>query len=186
MNPLRSCLGVFAVLGRWPNWERYFDLSRSGLKVSLIILALCLVPLWLVAWSFQSERASLLETDFVPPDLLSYVLTVGLLLFSFPALAYLAAMIFEKMDRLRPWIITRNWSVFCLSVLTGAGYGLFLLGALPFAIANGIGFAAYMGVLAVDIRLAQKVAGFKLGAAILIACAIIGVGLTFVMMAMTS
>jgi len=84
MNPLRSCLGVFAVLGRWPNWERYFDLSRSGLKVSLFILALCLAPLWLVAWSIQLERASLLETDFVSPDLLSYVLTVGLLLFSFP------------------------------------------------------------------------------------------------------
>ena len=183
MNPIRSCLGVFAVIGRWPNWERYFDLSRNGLKVSLIILTLCLGPLWLVAWSIQFERASLLSIDFVPPNFLSYVLTVGLLLFSFPALAYLAAMIFDKMDRLRPWIITRNWSVFCLSFITGAAYGLFLLNSLPFVIANGIGFAAYMGVLAIDIRLAHKVAGFNLGAAILIACAIIGVGLTFVMLA---
>ena len=171
------------MLGTWPNWERYFDLSRKGLKVSFLILALSLAPLWMVVYGVQSERAALLHQNLALPNIVTFSLIVGIWLFSFPALAYLLSMIFEKMDRFRPWTITRNWAVFGLSSITGLAFGLVALGALPFALANGVLFAAYLGLLVVDIRLAQKVAGFNWGSAILIGCVIVAVGMTFVQLA---
>jgi len=185
MTPLRSLLGVFAVLGTWPNWESYFNLSRKGQKVSFIILALSLLPLWVVACGIQMERAARTNAELSLPGLMPFILIVGLWLFTFPGLAYLIGMIFEKMDRVRAWTITRNWTVFGLSLLTGAAFGLVALGVLPFILANGILLAAYLGVLAADIRLAQKVAGFEWGTAILIGCIIVAVGLTFVLLAIS-
>jgi len=185
MNPFKSLLGTFAVLGTWPDWESYFDLSRKGLKLSFVLLAASLLPLWMVAQGIQIERARVLDAEVASPQLLPFVITVGLWLFSFPAMAYLIAMILEKMDRTRPWIITRNWAVFWLSCVTGTCFGLVALGILPFAAANGVAFAAYLGLLAVDIRLTQKVAGFNWGTAILIACVIVAVGLTFVQLSIS-
>jgi len=185
MNPVSSILGVFAVLGTWPNWERYFDLSRRGQKLSFIILALSLAPLWVVAYVIQVERAQRLGTDLSLPTALPFILIVGLWLFTFPGLAYLIAMIFEKMDRVRAWTITRNWTVFGLSLLAGAAFGLTALGVLPFMLANGVLLAAYFGVLAADIRLAQKVTGFEWGTAVLIGCVIVAVGLTFILLAIS-
>ncbi len=179
-NPL---LGVFAVLGAWPNWESYFDLSRKGAKISYIALVATLVPLWMVVYAVQTERAQLAGTDLSLPGLAPFVLSVGLWLFSFPALAYLIGMIFEKMDRVRPWVITRNWTVFALAGLAGIMFGLVSLGVLPFMAANGVTFAAYIGLLVADIRLAQKVAEFSWGAAALIGCVIVAVGTTFVQLA---
>jgi len=126
MNPVSSILGVFAVLGTWPNWERYFDLSRRGQKLSFVILALSLAPLWVVAYGIQVERAQRLGTDLSLPTALPFILIVGLWLFTFPGLAYLIAMI-----------------------------------------------------------LAQKVAGFEWGTAVLIGCVIVAVGLTFILLAIS-
>jgi len=186
MNLGKIFLGLFAVIGNWPNWESYFDLSRKGLKTSCAVLALSLAPLWMVVYGIQSERARALEQDIILPNILPYILIVGLWLFSFPVLAYPMGMILEKMDRIRAWTITRNWSVFGLALLSGAAFGLNGLGVLPFMWANGVLFAAYFGLLAADIRLAQKVAGFNWGIAILIGCLIVAVGLTFVQLAITA
>jgi len=180
MNPLSSLLGVFAVLGTWPNWESYFDLSRKGQKMSFAVLALSLAPLWLIVYGIQAERAAINETELSLPGAMPFVLIVGLWLFSFPVLAYLIGMIFEKMDRVRIWTITRNWTVFGFSLLVGSLFGLANLGIVPFLFANGVLFAAYLGLLAADIRLAQKVVGFEWGLSILIGCVIVAVGLTFV------
>lgn len=185
VRPVQSFLGLFAVLGTWPNWERYFDLSRKGLKTSFVVLAFSLAPLWMVVYGVQSERADLLEQNLVLPNLVAYILIVGIWLFSFPALAYLMSMLFEKMDRFRPWTITRNWTVFGFSLLTGLAFVSVEVGLLPFTLANGILFAAYLGLLAADIRLAQKVAGFNWGAAVLIGCVIVAVGMTFVQLAIS-
>ncbi len=185
MQLIKPLLGIFAVLGTWPNWENYFDLSRRGQKVSFVVLALSLAPLWLVVYGIQSERARLTETALSLPGLVPFIFIVGLWLFSFPALAYLIGMIFEKMDRVKLWTITRNWTVFGLALLTGLIFGLVILGVLPFIVANGVLFAAYFGLLAVDIRLAQKVVGFNWGIAILIGCVIVAVGLTFVQLAIS-
>jgi len=185
MQMIKPLLGVFAVLGTWPNWETYFDLSRRGQKMSFIALALSLAPLWLVVYGMQSQRARLTETELILPGAVPFLLITGLWLFSFPALAYLIGMIFEKIDRVRMWTITRNWTVFGLALLAGVIFGLVSLGLLPFILANGVLFAAYFGLLAADIRLAQKVAGFNWGYAILIGCLIVAVGLTFVQLALS-
>ena len=185
MQFIKSILGVFAVLGTWPKWESYFDLSRKGQKISFIVLALSLAPLWLVVYGIQSERARIAGSELSLPGVLPFILIVGLWLFSFPALAYLVGMLFEKMDRVRVWTITRNWTVFALSLLVGAVFGLVSLGVLPFVVANGVLFAAYLGLLAADIRLGQKVVGFNWGAAILIGCLIVAIGLTFVQLAIS-
>ena len=183
MQVTKPILGIFAVLGTWPNWENYFDLSRKGQKLSFAVLVLSLAPLWLVVYGIQSERAQASGTEMSLPGVLPFCLILGLWLFSFPALAYLIGMIFEKMDRVRVWTITRNWTVFGFSLLVGAVFGLVSLGFLPFMLANGVLFAVYLGLLAADIRLAQKVAGFEWGMAILIGCVIVAVGLTFVQLA---
>ena len=185
MHVTKSILGIFAVLGTWPNWENYFDLSRKGQKLSYAILALSLAPLWLIVYGIQTERARVADTDLSLPGIVPYILIVGLWLFSFPALAYLIGMIFEKMDRVRVWTITRNWTVFGFSLLAGGVFGLLSLGLVPFMLANGVLFAAYLGLLAADIRLAQKVAGFEWGMAILTGCVIVAVGLTFVQLAIS-
>jgi len=182
---MSSILGVFAVLGTWPNWEGYFDLSRKGLKTSFAVLALSLAPLWLVIYGIQSERARAPDIEFTVPGALPFILIAGIWLFSFPMLAYLIGMILEKMDRIRPWIIARNWTLFGLALLSGVAFGLTMLSVLPFMLANGVLFAAYFGLLAADIRLAQKVAGFNWGTAILIGCVIVAVGMTFVQLAIS-
>ena len=179
MQFIKSILGVFAVLGRWPNWESYFDLSRKGQKASFSALALSLAPLWMVVYGTQLERARLPDTDLSLPRAIPFILIVGVWLISFPALAYLIGMLFEKMDRVRVWTITRNWTVFGLSLLIGVVFGLVSLGGLPFVLANGVLVAAYLGLLAADIRLAHKVVGFNWGTAALIGCIIVAVGLTF-------
>ena len=185
MQVTKPLIGIFAVLGTWPKWENYFDLSRKGQKRSFAVLAFSLAPLWLVVYGVQSERALINGTDLVLPGVLPFILIVGLWLFSFPALAYLIGMIFEKMDRVRVWTITRNWTVFGFSLLAGAVFGLVSLGLLPFILANGVIFAAYLGLLAADIRLAQKVAGFNWGLSILLGCVIVAVGMTFVQIAIS-
>lgn len=186
MRITKPLLGVFAVLGNWPNWEVYFDLSRRGLKASFGGLTASLMPLWLVVLGVQTERARWADSDVILPGVLPFVLVAGLWLFAFPALAYLIGMIFEKMDRARPWVITRNWTVFALVGIAGLMFGLVGLGILPFMVANGVAFAAYLGLLAADIRLAQKVAEFSWGMATLMGCIIVAVSLTFVQLALSA
>jgi len=41
-----------------------------------------------------------------------------------------------------------------------SGFGLYLVGLLPFSVAYMIGLAFYLGTLAMDIRLAVRVADF--------------------------
>jgi len=89
MQLTKSILGIFAVLGTWPQWESFFDLSRKGQKISFIVLMLSLAPLWLVVYAIQAERAGVNGTEISLPGLLPYSLIVGLWLLSFPALAYL-------------------------------------------------------------------------------------------------
>lgn len=186
MRITKPLLGVFAVLGNWPNWEGYFDLSRKGLKSSFVVLLASLAPLWLIVLGVQSERARLLETELVLPSVMAFGLIAGLWLLAFPALAYIIGMLFERMDRSRPWVITRNWTVFALAGLAGLTFGLVSLGLLPFMVANGVTFAAYLGLLVADIRLAQKVAGFTWGMAILMGCLVVAVSLTFVQLALSA
>ena len=91
-------------------------------------------------------------------------------------------MIFDKQDRFRPWVITRHWTIFWLALITAALYGLYLLGVLPFGLVNYMSMAAFLGILLIDIRLGQTIVLFKMGKAILIACAINAMGLIVVLL----
>lgn len=150
-------------------------MSRRGLKISFIILWLSLAPLYLSAFAVASEHGLELNT-------LLFILITGLYLLSFSLLALCVVMLFDKQDRFRPWVITRHWAVFYLSLTTALCFGLYLIGLLPFMAANGIAFAAYIGLLAIDIRLIQKVVGMNWGMAILMGCTIIAAGLTLLML----
>ncbi|WP_409433280.1 hypothetical protein ACJ3XI_01920 [Litorimonas sp. RW-G-Af-16] len=182
MNPARHFLGLFAVVGNWPNWESYFDLSRGGIRASFIALALSLPPLYLIAYAIGQTRAQMLGVSFVPPHVPSFIAIAAIFLLSFPIMALVLAMVFDAQDRFRAWVITRHWAVFFLSLVVGIMFGLTLLTPLPFMVANGVAFAAYLGLLAIDIRLLQKVVGLNWGAAILIGCVIVAVGLTLLML----
>jgi hypothetical protein len=186
MNLGKPLLGVFAVLGNWPNWEGYFDLSRKGLKSSFVALLASLAPLWLVVYGVEAERARLAEAPITLPDAVPFILIAVLWLFSFPALAYLIGMIFEKMDRVRPWIITRNWTLLALASVAGGMFGLVGIDLVPLIVASGVGFAAYLGLMVADIRLAQKVVEFNWWSSALTGCGIVAVGLTFVQLALST
>jgi hypothetical protein len=90
-------------------------------------------------------------------------------------------MIFERQDRFRPWVIVRHWSAFFLAWISAAAFGLYLAGIFPFMAANGVFFAAYMGLLFVDVRLAKRIVGFDWGGAILTGCVIAVTGMSLLL-----
>ena len=65
MQLIKPLIGIFAVLGTWPQWERYFDLSRKGLKISYAVLVLSFAPIWLIIYGVQFERARIFEQDVI-------------------------------------------------------------------------------------------------------------------------
>jgi len=79
MHPFKHSLGLFAVLGNWPEWEGYFDLSRRGLKVSFVVLLASLMPLWLVAYGIETERAIRLDGDMTQIAIAPFAIIMGLL-----------------------------------------------------------------------------------------------------------
>jgi len=180
MNLMKSFLGLFAVIGNWPNWESYFDLSRKGLKASFILLLLALPAYYIFISAIYEQGARIQNLDRGAVPLPPFIIITSVFLLSFSAGAYLITMVTDKQDRFRPWVITRHWAVFFLAWIVAIFFGLNRAGLLPFNLAYGIAFAAYMGLLAIDIRLLYKVAEFKLGSAILLGCLIIAMSLTLV------
>jgi len=79
-------------------------------------------------------------------------------------------------------VITRHWTIFWLALIMAGLYGLYVMGALPFGLVNSVGLAGFLGILLIDIRLGQMIVPFKMGKAILIACAINAMGLIVVLL----
>lgn len=180
MNVLKSFLGLFAVIGNWPNWESYFDLSRKGFKRSFAVLILALPAYYIFISAIYEQGARLQNIERGAVPLGAFIIITSVFLLSFSVGAYLITMVADKQDRFRPWVITRHWAVFFLAWVVALFFGLNTLGFIPFNLAYGIAFAAYMGLLAIDIRLLYKVAQFRLGSAILLGCLIIATSLTLV------
>jgi len=90
--------------------------------------------------------------------------------FMFPLSAYILAKLFDKTDNFPAWVVVRHWTLFFAALIVAALFGLTMAGILPFMIVNSIAFFIYMCTLLMDIRIAQKVAGFEIGAAILAGC----------------
>lgn len=172
MNPFARFIGCVAVIGRLPKWESYFDLSKNALRWCFLTQILVLPAIYLIARQASQGRAEMLGTEASEINA-AVVGIIGLVyLFSFSAVAYILTMVFDRQDRLRPWIIVRHWCVFFLAWIAALGFALFSFGLLPLAAAYGVLFAAYMGLLFVDIRLAQRIVGFDLGGAVLAGCLI--------------
>lgn len=174
---MKTLYGVFGVVGRWSDWQRFFDLSRSGLVKSCLALLICFPSLWLVMVGLETERARLsgVETpDFRPAP---FLLIIGGWLLSFPMTSAIIAILMQKSDRLQDWWIVRHWAVAWLCAVLGLVFLPIVYLGLPAIMGYGALLAAYLGLLPIDIRLAQRVAGFPFMTAILVGCVIVSTGM---------
>ena len=182
MNIVAALSGsIKALLGR-ADWTDHFDLTRKGLQQSFIALILTIPAFYLIAHAVQTQRAKMLDDVNNVVPLVPFAIILLLYLLCFSAVAYIFAMIFDKQDRFRPWVITRHWSVFWLVLIIAVIFGLNLIGVVPFALANYIAMAGFLSILLIDIRLAQTIIPFPIGGAILIGCTINAMGLVVVLL----
>jgi hypothetical protein len=146
--------GVINALGNKP-WDQDFDLTRKGLPRSFIAIALY-IPL-----SFVVARAAV-EYNDVPGNVPYMAIAIILVLISltFPLVAYILCSVFDKQESYRSWVIVRNWSILFAWVLVATPFALYLVGLSPFSVAFFIGMTAYLCTLAIDVRLASRIAGF--------------------------
>ncbi len=137
------------------DWEAEFDLSRNGLPTSFFAVLLY-IPIGFVVAQAAVKFNDV--TGHVPYKSIALILV--LIALTFPFIAYLLCMVFDKQDRFRAWVIVRNWALLFALLLIAAVFGLYLIGLLPFGVAFILGQSIYIGTLALDIRLAMRVAGF--------------------------
>ncbi len=174
---MKSLYGVFGAVGTWPDWQRFFEIERGGMVRSFLSLLLCYPALWLVQTGIEAERARLLDTDVPQGSVGLFIAIITIWLLSFTATAGATAMLLGKTDRLPLWFAARNWSLVWICVALGAIFAAIRWLGLPFALGNGALFAAYLGLLPIDIRLAIRAVGLPLGTAVLVACVIVSTSL---------
>jgi len=182
MNIIASLNGCVKALAGRSDWPDHFDLSRKGLQQSFVALLLTIPAFYLIAHAVQLERAKILEEVVTAVPLAPFAIILLLYLLCFSAVAYIFGMIFDKQDRFRPWVITRHWSVFWLVLIVAGIFGLNLIGIVPFAVANFLALVGFLCILLIDIRLAQSIVPFPLGAAILIGCTINAMALMVILL----
>lgn len=182
-NPV---LGLFAVVGNWPNWEQYFDLSRGGLRTSFFVLLGCLPGIYLIADALSRAREVAVEQPVAAIPLLPFLVLSLVYLFSFAMSAYLIAMLFDRQDRFRAWVVTRHWAVFILIWVCAFFFAAANYLGFSSAAALGVAAAAYLGLLVIDIRLLMRVVGFGWHSAILLGCCLIAVGLIMLSLGLPS
>lgn len=174
---MNTLYGIFGAVGRWSDWRRFFDLSKAGLIRSCFALLLCFPALWLVMVGLETERAVRAGTDVPDFSLLPFILIIGLWLLSFTLTSGLVALLMNRTDHMSDWWTVRNWALAWLCLALGLVFvGVVYLG-VPTIIGYGALLAAYLGLLPIDIRLAQRVAGFPFMTAILVGCIIVSTGM---------
>lgn len=174
---MKSLYGVFGAVGRWSDWQRYFDQTRGGMIGSFFALCICFPALWFVMVGLETERAALAGTSVPDFQILPFVIIIGLWLVSFPVTSALIAILMGHTAHLSLWWTARNWAVSWLCLTLGLiFFGVAFLG-LPAIVGYGALLAAYLGLLPIDIRLAQRAGGFPLGTSILIGCVIVSAGM---------
>ncbi len=180
MNLAQLLSGCLKALGNAQDWPNYFDLSRQGFRLSFLALILSVPCYYVCAVAVQTAKAKIDGVEAALPTTAFFMILATYALM-FVLVAYILSLIFDRTDRFRAWAIVRHWSVFFASFLAACLYGLSIAGILPFLIASYLALAIYLGTLVIDIRLAQKIAGFEWGAAILAGCIITAMGLTVLM-----
>ena len=142
-----------ALLGQ--AWEDLIDVSAPALPKSFLAVA-AYIPLGLIVAKAAVKFND--NTDQIPYG--PIIITLVLVALTFPLLAYLLCMVFNKMDKFRPWVILRNWTILFAFALIAAVLGLYLLGLVPFFPAYVAALSLYLATLAIDIRLAWRIAEF--------------------------
>ena len=142
-------------------WQDEFDLSRAALPRSFFAVALY------IPTSFIIARAAVKYND-VPGHVpyLAIAVTLTLIALSFPLVAYILVSVFDRQSEFRQWVIVRNWTILFTLLAMASGFGLYLINIVPFSIAFFIGMSVYLATLAIDIRLAQRIAVFDIIGAI--------------------
>ncbi len=153
--------GIFKALKGETNWRDELDLSAPALPRSFLAIVLC-IPLYMIIITAVVKYND--NPGIVP--FLQINIVLGLMGLSFSCIAYVLCLAFNKQVEFRPWVIVRNWSFLGIIAMIAAGFGLFLLGLLPFSIAYIIGLALYLGTLALDIALATHIAKFDWAGAV--------------------
>jgi ABC-type multidrug transport system permease subunit len=135
--------GVLNVLKNG-NWQEEFDLTPAALPRSFLALLLY-IPLY-----FICAKAAVKYNDVVGNvPFTSIIIILILMSLTFPLIAYLLCAVFDKQSNFRPWVIVRNWTLVFIIAGMSTGFGLYLIGILPFSVAYMIGLAFYLGTLAV-------------------------------------
>ncbi|WP_298913050.1 hypothetical protein [uncultured Algimonas sp.] len=174
---MRPLYGVFGAVGTWPDWQRFFDLSRAGVVRSFLALLVCFPALWLVMTGLETRRAELAGTAAPDFQVGPFILIVGLWLLSFPVTSALVAILMSQTDRLATWWVARNWALAWLCIALGLVFLAVVFAGLPTIMGYGALLAAYLGLLPIDIRLAQRAGGFPLTTAILVGCVVVSTGM---------
>lgn len=160
------------------DWHEDIDVSQKGFLESYWAIGLSIPAYYLCALAITAERARVAEVDKTPLPIALFAIAAFLYSLAFSASAYVICRAFKKEPQFKPWVILRHWSIFFCVLLAASLYGLFLLGVLPFAIANYAALGIYLATLGIDIRLAQRLGQFDLTAAIFTACLIFAMGLS--------
>ncbi|PHR93716.1 MAG: hypothetical protein COA69_03540 [Robiginitomaculum sp.] len=147
--------GILKALKGEDDWQDEFDLTARALPRSFGAIFLCIPLFMLITKAVVKYNDNSGEAPY-----LAIGLVLGFMALSFPVVAYILCLVFDRVSVFRPWVIVRNWAFLCVMVLIAMAFGLYLLGLLPFSFAYVIGLALYLGTLALDIRLASRVAGF--------------------------
>lgn len=191
MNALRYLSGFLRVLGPDTEWREFFNLTKTGFQRSFLTIPLSLPFYYLCALSLHRQRLAVFESspvlDGQTPSLLApFPFTVLCLVFgfSFSILAFALSHAFGKRGKFQDWVNIRHWGFFAMAVLAGILLGLTYFDIVTFPLVMPLLFILYLGTLAVDIRLAQKVAEFDWGGAILVGCMITAMGLSIILIGM--
>ncbi|PHR60709.1 MAG: hypothetical protein COA43_06090 [Robiginitomaculum sp.] len=147
--------GIVKVLKGEDDWREEFDLSAPALPKSFIAILLCTPLFMLVTMSVIKYNDNSGDAPF-----LAILIILGLMSFSFPLIAYVLCMVFDLQAKFRPWVIVRNWSFLVIVGLITIAFSLNLLDLMPFSVAYNIGLTLYLSTLALDIRLAMRIANF--------------------------
>lgn len=152
------------------NWHDEIDISQKGFLESYQAIGLSIPAYYLCALAINTQRAAVNGTDRPALSITVFAIITVIYSLAFSASIYVICRLFNKDTNFKPWVIARHWSIFFCVLLAASLYGLFLLGVLPFAIANYAALGIYLATLWIDIRLAQKRGGFDITASIFIAC----------------
>ena len=165
-----------ALLGA-ADWQDDINISRKGFFESYRAIGLSIPAYYLCALAITTQRAAAADSERTVLPIVLFAILVFIYSLTFSASVYFICRLFSKEAHFKPWVIIRHWSIFFCVLLAASLYGLFLLGLLPFAVANYAALCIYLLTLGIDIRLAQQLGEFDMGASIFIACINFAIGL---------